>query len=366
MHPGGHVERARGREHARRRACAPPPLTAWPAAQKLPQQAAAAAPAPAPTPAPAPARAWRARRRPSSTPPCLLVRCATTPLVATSRHRAAIYMRLIKRYELAAHQLSTPNHPACLAVPTRPPPLQSPGSSRQQHGGASGTPDPGARASWWRRLGGGRVARRIALRTRSPRGTCCCAQVPWHAPGLAAALAAAAARRAWLPGGRRGKCTAQLFGLPALSQPADFPAMAQASMHRWGGGAQPLLRPAVSAAHTPPPPPPAPSPRCKGLVQQILAAPGDASVVQLMDDMSDEVRACAHTCMACARPHPALLLLLQLCRTYDAAEACRNIHQDRAWRQAATQACRDLGGQPAAWGVGLLHFKYRSSACARS
>lgn len=35
---------------------------------------------------------------------------------------------------------------------------------------------------------------------------------------------------------------------------------------------------------------------------------------------------------------------LQLCRTYDAAEACRNVHEDRAWRMAATQACMDLSG----------------------
>lgn len=30
--------------------------------------------------------------------------------------------------------------------------------------------------------------------------------------------------------------------------------------------------------------------RCVGLMAQVLAAPGDARVVQLMDDMSDEVR----------------------------------------------------------------------------
>uniref|UniRef100_A0A7S3QPV1 Peptidase M3A/M3B catalytic domain-containing protein n=1 Tax=Dunaliella tertiolecta TaxID=3047 RepID=A0A7S3QPV1_DUNTE len=60
--------------------------------------------------------------------------------------------------------------------------------------------------------------------------------------------------------------------------------------------------------------------RCQSLIAQILASPADASVVQLMDDMSDE-----------------------LCRTYDAAEACRNIHMDQEWKRAATKACVDLG-----------------------
>jgi hypothetical protein len=43
----------------------------------------------------------------------------------------------------------------------------------------------------------------------------------------------------------------------------------------------------------PPPPPPAPrpghAPRCNELIGQVLAAPYDASVVQLMDDISDVV-----------------------------------------------------------------------------
>lgn len=33
--------------------------------------------------------------------------------------------------------------------------------------------------------------------------------------------------------------------------------------------------------------------RCNDLLQQVLSAPADARVVQLMDDMSDEVHTCA-------------------------------------------------------------------------
>ncbi len=52
---------------------------------------------------------------------------------------------------------------------------------------------------------------------------------------------------------------------------------------------------AVPAGKTLPPPPPRtphPSPlsRCNELIGRVLSAPHDASVVQLMDDISDEVK----------------------------------------------------------------------------
>ena len=35
---------------------------------------------------------------------------------------------------------------------------------------------------------------------------------------------------------------------------------------------------------------------------------------------------------------------LQICQVFDAAECCRNTHQDPAWRQEAQEACIKLGG----------------------
>jgi hypothetical protein len=40
---------------------------------------------------------------------------------------------------------------------------------------------------------------------------------------------------------------------------------------------------------------------------------------------------------------------VQLCQCYDAAEAARNIHEDPAWRQAATKVCVELGGGRLQW-----------------
>lgn len=49
----------------------------------------------------------------------------------------------------------------------------------------------------------------------------------------------------------------------------------------------------------------------------------------------------------CSPPPPP-----QLCRTYDAAECCRNVHVDPAWRAAAGRACVQLGGEWIGAGVG--------------
>ncbi|GLC42091.1 hypothetical protein PLESTM_001284900 [Pleodorina starrii] len=62
--------------------------------------------------------------------------------------------------------------------------------------------------------------------------------------------------------------------------------------------------------------------RCDMLLAEVLdTTPEDGvEVVALIDEMSD-----------------------QLCRTYDAAECCRNVHSDPVWRQAAGRACVQLG-----------------------
>lgn len=36
--------------------------------------------------------------------------------------------------------------------------------------------------------------------------------------------------------------------------------------------------------------------------------------------------------------------MLQVCRAYDAAEFCRNVHVDPGWRHQAASACSTLGG----------------------
>ncbi|EFJ50295.1 hypothetical protein VOLCADRAFT_88756 [Volvox carteri f. nagariensis] len=57
------------------------------------------------------------------------------------------------------------------------------------------------------------------------------------------------------------------------------------------------------------------------LAEVLDTTPEDGvEVVALIDEMSD-----------------------QLCRTYDAAECCRNVHSDPRWRQAAGKACVQLG-----------------------
>ena len=43
-------------------------------------------------------------------------------------------------------------------------------------------------------------------------------------------------------------------------------------------------------------------------------------------------------------PRP-LATTTQLCRAYDAAECCRNVHVDPEWRQAAERVCVKLGGE---------------------
>ncbi|GLI62332.1 hypothetical protein VaNZ11_004940 [Volvox africanus] len=62
--------------------------------------------------------------------------------------------------------------------------------------------------------------------------------------------------------------------------------------------------------------------RCDMLLAEVLdTAPEDGvEVVALIDEMSD-----------------------QLCRTYDAAECCRNVHSDPRWRAAAGKVCVQLG-----------------------
>ncbi|KXZ54341.1 hypothetical protein GPECTOR_5g423 [Gonium pectorale] len=64
------------------------------------------------------------------------------------------------------------------------------------------------------------------------------------------------------------------------------------------------------------------APACDEVLSELLSTSPleGARVVGLMDEMSD-----------------------QLCRAYDAAECCRNVHSDPAWRQAASRACVQLG-----------------------
>ncbi|GFR47668.1 hypothetical protein Agub_g9412 [Astrephomene gubernaculifera] len=84
-----------------------------------------------------------------------------------------------------------------------------------------------------------------------------------------------------------------LFGRPELKQPQDWKRLADET-----------------------------EARCDELLAEVLecTAYDGVRVVALMDAMSD-----------------------QLCRTYDAAECCRNVHVDAAWRQAAGRACVQLG-----------------------
>ncbi|KAF8055907.1 OCT1 [Scenedesmus sp. PABB004] len=103
-----------------------------------------------------------------------------------------------------------------------------------------------------------------------------------RARALSASAGAAAAAAPGGPG---------LFGIAALQHPADFPAWAEDAKAR-----------------------------CGELVAAALATPPDASVVRLIDDISDA-----------------------LCQVYDAAECARNVHADAAWRAAAGQACQVLG-----------------------
>ncbi|KAG2434975.1 hypothetical protein HYH02_011974 [Chlamydomonas schloesseri] len=93
--------------------------------------------------------------------------------------------------------------------------------------------------------------------------------------------------------GRSGGKGAGLFGRPELQQPSDWQRVAAAT-----------------------------EARCDELLADILkCTPSDGvRVVQLMDDMSDE-----------------------LCRAYDAAECCRNVHVDPEWRHAAERVCVKLG-----------------------
>ncbi|KAG2485902.1 hypothetical protein HYH03_015346 [Edaphochlamys debaryana] len=93
--------------------------------------------------------------------------------------------------------------------------------------------------------------------------------------------------------GRGGGGSVGLFGRPELQRPQDWHRLAEET-----------------------------EARCNELLSAILATtPSEGvRVVQLMDEMSD-----------------------QLCRTYDAAECCRNVHVDPAWRQAAEACCVRLG-----------------------
>ncbi|GBF99345.1 hypothetical protein Rsub_11757 [Raphidocelis subcapitata] len=84
---------------------------------------------------------------------------------------------------------------------------------------------------------------------------------------------------------------AGLFGIPRLQRPEDFVAWSREAVER-----------------------------CNQLVARVLASPCNAGVIQTMDDMSDE-----------------------MCQVCDAAEACRNVHADAAWRAAAGAACAELG-----------------------
>eukprot|EP00775_Hariotina_reticulata_P012131 gene12131-12269_t len=81
-----------------------------------------------------------------------------------------------------------------------------------------------------------------------------------------------------------------LFGIARLQRPADFPLWAED---------------AIAC--------------CNELVSDVLAAPADARVVRLVDDISDE-----------------------MCQVFDSAECCRNIHSNGDWRQAAGKACQGL------------------------
>ncbi len=112
-----------------------------------------------------------------------------------------------------------------------------------------------------------------------------------------------------------------LFGILGLRAPRDFIAlMAEAKM------------------------------KSDSILHRITVSAPDASIVQLVDDLSDEVmisrsasRGAHHAAHACMQimttPHA-----LQLCQTYDAAECCRNIHPDPSWQQAAGKVCEGLGG----------------------
>ena len=47
--------------------------------------------------------------------------------------------------------------------------------------------------------------------------------------------------------------------------------------------------------------------------------------------------------LACAE---SALVCVQLCKVYDSAELCRNVHSSPAWRSAATKVVMGLGGMP--------------------
>lgn len=138
--------------------------------------------------------------------------------------------------------------------------------------------------------------------------------------------------------------------------------------------------------------------RCHELVQGIMSAPPDASVIRMVDEISDSVScraspgqpggrlvgwsglmaACSlaprspadtkvanvsastvalasqqhvHAAWNCpgatslatlwlVRPCFVPLSAMQICQVYDSAECVRNIHPDQSWRQAATAACQ--------------------------
>ena len=60
---------------------------------------------------------------------------------------------------------------------------------------------------------------------------------------------------------------------------------------------------------------------CDRLLETIVAAPPSAHLLHLMDEMSE-----------------------QLCRVMDAAELCRNVHPDPAWRASSTDVYAFLAG----------------------
>lgn len=173
----------------------------------------------------------------------------------------------------------------------------------------------------------------------------------WH-------RAAAAARG--LPGvERRGNHT--VGGVAYAQTPTDHTAPSLASVSPCAARA--ALRPGA--------PPPAPLPprharrRCDALVGEVEAAPHGTRVIQLMDDISDEVRpgmldaslgvgTAVLPCVPCPSfppTHPGCQpciptpLPCQMCQVCDAAEACRNVHADPAWVRAAGAACAVLGAR---------------------
>ncbi len=95
--------------------------------------------------------------------------------------------------------------------------------------------------------------------------------------------------------------------------------------------------------------------RCTALVQEVVSAPSGIEAIRKTDELSDTVRLAAAICLrwmcSFARRSAGVYTWLnsmvpfaQICKTYDAAELCRNVHTSALWRAEAQNACISLAG----------------------